>query len=123
MKTSNWRHRLETYTAGKQAMSPRRVTVSVDVYQRAFTHIVQPIRSTTEVTIARVVSGTSGEAYQTELWVDDSRLYPTFPFVWKCDCEWGRERFYPCSHVVALAFHRERVYPLDPLEALDLVPA
>ena len=106
-----WRQRIEFYVAEGRAVDPERVTVSKNVFDKAQTHQLRIVRSNPDHTIGEVTSATSGSTYWTELWVDYDRFYPSFPFVWKCDCKWSRERFQPCSHVLRLALHRLEEYP------------
>lgn len=107
----SWRDRLEAYVAGAQSdSSQREITVSKNVFEKAHAHTVHVIRTTDTHTIAKVRSASSQKVYNTELWRDENRLYPTFPYVWKCSCRWARERFVPCSHVIALALYRGERY-------------
>ena len=111
-----WRDRIEFYVAEG---SSEQITVSKEVFDKAQTHQARIVRSTTTHTIAEVTSATSGSAYHVELWVDDDQFYPSFPFIWKCDCYWGRERFQPCSHVLRIALHRLEVYPNEQHGTVD----
>ena len=84
-----WRQRIEFYVAEGRAVEPERVTVSKNVFDKAQTHQLRVIRSNPDHTIGEVTSATSGSTYWTELWVDYDNFYPSFPFVWKCDCVWA----------------------------------
>lgn len=110
--TRNWRDRLENYVAGAKANTEQRtISVSREVFEKAKTHQLHVLRtSRTEATVARVKSASSGTVYQVDLWVDEAKIFPTFPYVWKCSCKWGRERFGPCSHVIAVALYRGKEY-------------
>ena len=107
----NIRQRLENYKAGQRS-SDRTVTVSKTVYQKAHNHTVwiNPANSGRDQSYARVHSATSDKTYNVVLYVDDAKIFPTFPYVWSCDCRWGRERFEPCSHVIAVALERGQLY-------------
>jgi len=89
-----------------------RITVSKEVFERAHSHEVwvNPRNSGKDHSFARVRSVTSGNTYSVSLYVDEAKVFPTFPYVWNCDCKWGRERFEPCSHVIAVAIERGSKY-------------
>lgn len=90
-------------------------SVSTQVFTRGHRHRVQVVHGAAGrwVSRARVTSATSGTCYNVELWVDPDRTYPTFPYLWTCNCYWGRERFSPCSHVIAVALARGRKYETE----------
>jgi hypothetical protein len=109
----NWRQRLEDYQAGATANEEqRRITVSKARFESAQNHEVwiNPKTSGPGQSLARVRSATSDATYSVDLWVDEAKIFPTFPYVWKCNCKWGRERFDPCSHVIAVALERGKRY-------------
>ena len=113
MAKNNWRQRLDSYVAGAEAdTEQRRITVSKEVFARAQLHEVwiNPRASGVGQSLARVRSSTSDATYTVDLWVDEAKIFPTFPYVWKCNCKWGRERFDPCSHVIAVALERGKRY-------------
>lgn len=110
-----WRSRLEGYVAeARSNVDDRRITVSAEVMESARKHELRVIRTSRQYeTIAKVRSASSGSVYLVELYVDESEIFPSFPFVWKCSCKWARERFAPCSHVIAVALFRGRRYDHD----------
>lgn len=113
MSKKSWTERLEIYTAGAKAdENARLVSVSREVFQRALAHEVwiNPKTSGELHSYARVRSSTSDATYSVDLFVDEAKIFPMFPYVWKCNCKWGRERFGPCSHVIAVALERGRRY-------------
>lgn len=107
----NWRDRLEAYVAGAKANEQQRtITVSKNVFDQGHKHDLRVLQSSEELTYAQVRSATSGSVYRVELWADEAEIFPTFPYVWKCSCRWGRLRFDPCSHVITVALYREKRY-------------
>ena len=108
----SWRTRLEGYVAeAKSREDDRRITVSAEVMKSAEAHKLQILRTSRQYeTLARVKSASSGSVYLVELYVDEAKIFPSFPYVWKCSCKWARERFAPCSHVIAVSLFRERKY-------------
>ena len=90
-------------------------SVSKRVFTKGLNHLVRVVHGAAGrfVSRARVTSATSGNVYNVELWVDPDRTYPTFPYVWTCNCKWGKERFSPCSHVIAVALARGRKYETE----------
>lgn len=110
-KTPTWVERLEFYKARVEA-EPREILVSKEVFERAHRHEVwiNPRTSGKLHSYARVRSATSEATYSVDLFVDEEKIFPTFPYVWKCTCKAGRERFTPCSHVIAVALERGKRY-------------
>ncbi len=86
------------------------VTVSKDVFEKGQAHEVwiNPQASDSTQSRARVRSAISEETYDVVLIRD--YFFPTFPYVWKCNCYAGRHRFDPCSHVIAVALERGKRY-------------